>query len=344
MIWETFLPRLFFRNTKTLSPIVGALSTTPIKKAGLGLLNLVTSAQEKYLISQWWSAELVPDVTGGGALSNADHLRTLGEERRYGKGNRDAAYKTKIKGLVRNLKGTAKRLIIRAKNIGARLSVRGTTVSSTVLYATELGYFLCTRYNFSPLNLQIHCNGCGTDFGVTYSLRYIIGVLGITRHNKILNKLLYLFLCAFISAYVRAGPLIHQGCTISEQEIRQGSDKGKYMCRCVMVQGLWDLQVDAIIDLKLGDADADSYKYEPMTALLDRWEMIKKDKDGKHCHNQRKHFLPFVLSVGGMLGREALSVLFQLSRSMAEKKESTLLQLRGWVNSQITITVARSYS
>ena len=43
-----------------------------------------------------------------------------------------------------------------------------------------------------------------------------------------------------------------------------------------MVLGLWDRQVDATIDFKLGDADADSYKYEPMTALLARWETIKK--------------------------------------------------------------------
>ena len=75
-----------------------------------------------------------------------------------------------------------------------------------------------------------------------------------------------------------------------------------------MVQGLWDRQVDAIIDVKIGDADADSYKYEPMAALLAQWEMIKKDKHGKHCHNQRKHLLPFVLSVDGMIGREALVV------------------------------------
>ena len=80
-----------------------------------------------------------------------------------------------------------------------------------------------------------------------------------------------------------------------------------------MVQGLWDPQVDAIIDVKIGDADADTYKYEPMTALLARCEKIKKDKHGEHCHNQWKHFSPFVLSVDGMLGRESLVFISQLS-------------------------------
>ena len=59
MIWETFLPHLFFGKTKILSPIIGALSTILVKKSGLGLLNPVTSAHEKYLRSQGESSELV---------------------------------------------------------------------------------------------------------------------------------------------------------------------------------------------------------------------------------------------------------------------------------------------
>ena len=56
-----------------------------------------------------------------------------------------------------------------------------------------------------------------------------------------------------------------------------------------MIQGLWDRQVDVIIDVKTGDADADTYKYEPMTSLLSRWENINKDEYGK-CLRQRLLF------------------------------------------------------
>ena len=79
MIWGNFLPHLFFRKTKTLSPIVGTLSKIPIKVAGLDLLNPVTSEKEKYLSSQQGSNELIRAVTGGGEFSNANHLRMLGE-------------------------------------------------------------------------------------------------------------------------------------------------------------------------------------------------------------------------------------------------------------------------
>ena len=96
-----------------------------------------------------------------------------------------------------------------------------------------------------------------------------------------------------------------------------------------MIQCLWDLQVDAIIYVKLGNTDADTYKYDPMTALLARWENINKDKHGKHCHYQQKMFSPFVLSVDGMLGMEYLVVLYQFIRFAAEKREETFSQVWG---------------
>ena len=78
----------------------------------------------------------------GGAFYNSDHLRTLSEERRDGKKDRDAAYETKLKGLVYNLKVTENHLLLFTKSTGAWLSVRVTTVSGTVLSATEFRYFL----------------------------------------------------------------------------------------------------------------------------------------------------------------------------------------------------------
>ena len=92
-------------------------------------------------------------MTGGGEFSNAGRLRTLSEERRNGNKYRDAAYKSKLKGLVRDLKVTYNSLLPSAKITGAWLSVRGNRVSGTVLPATEFRGFLCARYSVSPLNL-----------------------------------------------------------------------------------------------------------------------------------------------------------------------------------------------
>ena len=103
-----------------------------------------------------------------------------------------------------------------------------------------------------------------------HALSFSVGGLFIARHNTICDELLYLSQRANASASVRSEPLLNQGCTRSKKEIRQGSDKYKETRGDVMVRGLWDRQVDAIIDVKIGDADSDMYKYEPTTALLTR--------------------------------------------------------------------------
>ena len=95
---------------------------------------------------------------------------------------------------------------------------------------------------------------------MTDALSCSIGGLVITRHNEIRDKIRHLSRRAFTSASVRAEPLIHQGRTRSELEIRQGTDKHKDTRGEMMIQGLWDFQVDAIIDVKLGVSDADTYK------------------------------------------------------------------------------------
>ena len=155
----------------------------------------------------------------------------------------------------------------------------------------EFWDFLCARYNVTPLDLQSHCDGCGTAFKVTRELICSKGVLVIPSHNKVSGKLFFLSRRAFTPSPVFVKPLIHQGRKRSDKEIRQGSDKDKEMRGYMMIRGLWDRQAEYIIDVKLGDTDAYSYKYDPMVALLDRWETIKKDKQGNHCHNQRVFFL-----------------------------------------------------
>ena len=166
-------------------------------------------------------------MTGWGEFSNAEHLRILSEEIRDRKKYRDINYESRLKCLVRNIQSTDKRLLLRAKSTDAWLIVHGTTVSGTVLFATEFWDFLCARYNLSPVNLQSHCDGCGTAFGVTHTLICIIGGLFIARHNEIRDEILYLSQRAFTSASVSVKPLIHQGRTRSELEIRQGSYKHK---------------------------------------------------------------------------------------------------------------------
>ena len=100
---------------------------------------------------------------------------------------------------------------------------------------------------------------------MTHTISCSIGGLAITRKNKIGDELLYLSRHTFTSASVCAKPLIHQGRTRSELEICQGSDKHKDTRGDMTIQGLWDRQVDTIIDVKLRDNDVDTVRANDIT-------------------------------------------------------------------------------
>ena len=123
MIWETFFPLLFFVKIKSLSPIVGALSTLLVNKVGLGPLNPVILEKEKYLSSQQESVELIMDLTGGGSFSNSRHLLAIKEDRIDGHKNRDDTNYATLKVLVGYLIGTDQRLLLCAKNTGSWMNV-----------------------------------------------------------------------------------------------------------------------------------------------------------------------------------------------------------------------------
>ena len=95
----------------------------PVSKSRLGVLNPVTSENNKYPGSQWERAELIRDVTGVGAFSNTDNLMELMEERCNGQTTWEGVNCTKLKGLVRDLDYTDQSLILRAKRIGVWLNL-----------------------------------------------------------------------------------------------------------------------------------------------------------------------------------------------------------------------------
>ena len=75
-------------------------------------------------------------MTGEGEFSNANQLLMLREERHDGQEKRDDVNDAKLKELVTYLNSTDRSLILRAKNTGVWLNVRGTVVTGTLLAAT----------------------------------------------------------------------------------------------------------------------------------------------------------------------------------------------------------------
>ena len=86
-----------------------------------------------------------------------------------------------------------------------------------------------------------------------------------------------------------------------------------------LIRVLWEIHTDAIIDVRFGDSGTDTYRKELIYNILAHWEKENKDKNGNYCNEQQKHFSLLVLLVYGMLSKEELVVLANLSQLIATK-------------------------
>ena len=124
------------------------------KKEGLGLQDLVISSNNKYLNSLCTSCKIIGSIKGERAFSTPDHLLTLREESSDGLKIRDDVNEAKLKVLVKYLKALDLHPILRTKNSGYWMTIRGNTATSTILVATGFRDFLSACYDGTPPNLQ----------------------------------------------------------------------------------------------------------------------------------------------------------------------------------------------
>ena len=102
-------------------------------------------------------------------------------------------------------------------------------------------------------------------------IRFSKGGLVIAYHNEIHNKIIQRTRQAFYPYCVCGELFIQQVHSISWGGVlhlriipeTQGN---------VLIRVLWEIQTDSIIDVKFGDADAETYVKKGMDTLLPRWE------------------------------------------------------------------------
>eukprot|EP00957_Ditylum_brightwellii_P002398 183970-Ditylum_brightwellii.AAC.1 len=104
---------------------------------------------------------------------------------------------------------------------------------------------------------------------------------------------------------------------------------------------LWCHQTDTIIDIRNTDTDTKSYISKQLEKVLLVQEKEKKAKYLQACLKQSHHFSPFIVSVDGMLGKEADMVLKQLSQKLAAKWECPILHASNYIKTAISLSTMR---
>ena len=141
---------------------------------------------------------------------------------------------------------------------------------------------------------------------------------------------------------IRAEPEINPSASIMDSSntitaIDKNGDRGD-----LLIKGFWDNGMDAIIDVRITDTDAKSYRTRDPKKVLQSQEKEKKKKYLDQCLLQRRAFTPFVVSVDGLIGYEASNVLKQLSKRLADKWNKPYSVTCGIVRSRISIACARA--
>ena len=87
----------------------------------------------------------------------------------------------------------------------------------------------------------------------------------------------------------------------------------------ILLRGVYKTGQDVIVDVRITNTDSVSYRGRNPEKVIESQEKQKKKKYLDGCLQQRRSFVPFVCSVDGLLGREARSLLKQLSLLLSDK-------------------------
>ena len=202
-----------------------------------------------------------------------------------------------------------------------------------------------------PNNLPDICDGCGAKFSLEHAQSCKFGGLVHLRHDEVGQELMYLSAMALRDSAVRAEPLINPGSLTTlrqnanndennNNETEGGGERGD-----IIVRGLWGnghKKRDGIIDVRVTDVDSPSHRNRLPEKILESQEKSKKTKYLEPCFQQNRSFTPFVVSSDGLLGREARSLLKQLSLRLADKWQKPYSVVAGIVRSRMSIAIIRA--
>ena len=342
-IRSTFLPALFGPHVPAPEAKDRDLYGIPVRKAGLGLPNPATSAQECYMTSADTSQYLSDSLRQGGEFSVDTYCEQARHMRKAAKARRDEEYDQIHDQFYDSVRDPDKRCIGRAKETGAWLTAMPSHLHGTELSAEEFRDALLLRYGFEPRGLAWKCDGCSADFSVEHALSCKVGGLVTLRHDTLKQEWHHLCARALKPLAVSDEPLIY---ACQDPVATGNSEINPELRGDVAVHGFWTKGKTTVFDVRVTDTDAPTYvkRKQSPASILARHEKWKNDKYLKPCQERRRHFTPLVFSVDGMRGNQATAASKRLASLLSEKWNRPYSEVCGFVRSQLSVALVRSLS
>ena len=98
----------------------------------------------------------------------------------------------------------------------------------------------------------------------------------------------------------------------------------------------------ALFDVRVTDTDAPFHSQRVVSAILSSAEEAKKRKYSEAAALRRASFTPFVVSVDGVLGREANLLIKHLAQKLVHKWEKSNSEVLGWMRARLSFAILRA--
>ena len=177
----------------------------------------------------------------------------------------------------------------------------------------------------------MHCDGCGEEFRFQHALDCKKGGLVTQHHNEVQDALGDL-----VAIMYKDG--------VREPIVQEADDANgrPALIADLSIQGVWQPQTAALLDVCAIDTDAQSYASCTVDAVLCSAEQEKKRKYSAPVEERRASFTPFVVSVDGVLGHDAQHLMNCLCDQIAMKWEKSHSEVMGWVRARMAFAILRA--
>ncbi len=278
---KDFLPALFGDFALVGDNLPRRLACLPVKKAGLAIPNPTTTAGDNWTATTVMCGHLIAAIHGTVESRSADHSAVMAAGKVKTQERKLSESTATLKTILSNLPDGQSRTIRRGEQTGAWLSVLPSTVNGTELSAQEFRDALLMRYGIAPPDLPACCDGCEAHFTLQHALGCKKGGLVIFCHNEIRDELVHLAGKALTPSAIRDEPLIRP-CRNADKEntcpTRPTSEKpaSKDDRGDILLRGFWARGTDCIVDVRVTDTDAKSYRHRDPAKVIATQEREKK--------------------------------------------------------------------
>eukprot|EP00731_Ephydatia_muelleri_P034079 Em0046g22a len=110
------------------------------------------------------------------------------------------------------------------------------------------------------------------------------------------------------------------------------------------IRGVWQPQVEALFDVRVIDTDAPSHCHRAPNAILESSSQEKKRMYKKAVEDRRGTFTPFVLSVDGLLHKEASHFIKHMATALSSKWDKAYSITSSYSRSRLAFAGVRAAS